>query len=59
MKVGDLVKVKMKYKQSRTGIIVKVQRVGARVATLVVQPIDPGLQIYAGQDDVEVINESR
>ena len=58
MKVGDLVKVKMKYQEARTGIIVKVQRAGCK-SWAWVQPIDPGLQIYAGLDDVEVINESR
>ncbi len=58
MKIGDLVKVKMKYKESRTGLIVKVRRAGLK-SWVYVQPINPGLQIYASASDVEVINESR
>ena len=58
MKVGDLVKVKMKYKELRTGVIVKVQRAGLK-SWAWIQPTGPGLQIYAGQQDIEVISASR
>ena len=58
MKVGDLVKVKMKHKESRTGVVVKVQRVGLK-SWAWVQPTGPGLQIYADQQDMEVISASR
>ncbi len=58
MKIGDLVKVKMKYQEARTGIIVNVQRVGLK-SWAWVQPTGPGLQIYADQQDMEVISASR
>ena len=64
MNVGDLVKVKKKrgpyWRQGRTvlGLVVEVKKDWDN-CVVIVQPVNPGLQVYANPVDVEVISESR
>ena len=58
MQVGDLVKVKLKRREDTLGLVVEVKQ-DDHNCILVVQPINPGLQVFANPVDVEVISESR
>ena len=58
MKVGDLVKVKLKRREDTLGLVVEVNRDKFN-CIVVVQPINPGLQVFANPVNVEVISESR
>ena len=58
MRVGDLVKVNLKRRVPTLGLVVEVKQ-DDHNCILVVQPINPGLQVYANPLDVEVISESR
>ena len=64
MRVGDLVKVKKKretyWRRGRTvlGLVVEVKQDDSN-CVIIVQPVNPGLQVYANPVDVEVISESR
>jgi len=64
MQVGDLVKVKKKreshHGQGRTvlGLVVEVKQDDSN-CIVIVQPVNPGLQVYANPVDIEVISESR
>jgi outer membrane lipoprotein SlyB len=58
MKVGDLVKVKRKYREDTLGLVLEVKQ-DDNNRVIIVQPVNPGLQVYANPVDVEVINASR
>ena len=64
MQVGDLVKVKTKREthrgQGRTvlGLVVEVVQDDYN-CIIIVQPVNPGLQLFAHPVDVEVISASR
>ena len=58
MQVGDLVKVKLKRREDALGLVVEVKQDDSN-CIIVVQPVNPGLQVYANPVDVEVISESR
>lgn len=64
MRVGDLVKVKKRRETHRgqgctvLGLVVEVKR-DDRNCIIIIQPVNPGLQVYANPVDVEVISESR
>ncbi len=58
MKVGDLVKVNLKRRVPTLGLVVEVKRDKFN-CVVVVQPVNPGLQVFANPVDVEVISESR
>ena len=62
MKVGDLVKVKKKLARGQVGrvlgLVVEVKEDDSN-CIIIVQPVNPGLQVYANPVDVEVISESR
>ena len=64
MQVGDLVKVKTKREthrgQGRTvlGLVVEVVSDECN-CVIIVQPVNPGFQVYANPIDVEVLSESR
>lgn len=55
MKVGDLVKVKRKHRDDSLGVIVEVKK-DDHNRVLIVQPLNPGLQVYANPLDVEVLS---
>ena len=55
MKVGDLVKVKRKYREDSLGVVVEVKSDESN-RMLIVQPLNPGLQVYANPIDVEVVS---
>ena len=61
MKVGDLVKVKLKRREDTLGLVVKVVSDECN-CVIIVNPVgrgNPGFQVYANPVDVEVISESR
>tara|TARA_Y100001938_G_C8032144_1_gene401226 strand:- start:82 stop:258 length:177 start_codon:yes stop_codon:yes gene_type:complete len=58
MRVGDLVKVKLKRREDTLGLVVEVKQDDSN-RIIIVQPVNPGLQVYANPVDVEVISESR
>ena len=58
MQVGDLVKVKLKRREDTLGLVVEVKKDDCN-CIIIVQPVNPGLQVYANPVDVEVISESR
>ncbi len=58
MQVGDLVKVKLKRREDTLGLVVEVKQDDCN-CIIIVQPVNPGLQVYANPVDVEVISESR
>mgnify|MGYP004066877487 CR=1 FL=1 len=58
MQVGDLVKVKRKYREDTLGLVLEVKQDECN-RIIIVQPVNPGLQVYANPVDVEVISESR
>ena len=58
MKVGDLVKVRTKYRGTHLGVIIRIARDEHNVA-MVVEPVDGTRQMYPHHSDVEVINASR
>jgi hypothetical protein len=58
MKVGDLVKVRTKYRGTQLGVIIRMARDGHAVGILV-QPVDGSRQMYPHHSDVEVISASR
>ena len=62
MNVGDLVKVKKKLARGQVGrvlgLVVEVKKDWSN-CVVIVQPVKPGLQVYANPVDVEVISESR
>jgi hypothetical protein len=58
MKVGDLVKVRTKYRGTQLGVIIRITRDDHAVGILV-QPVDGSRQMYPHHSDVEVISASR
>ena len=56
MQVGDLVKVKRKYREDTLGLVLEVKQ-DDNNRVIIVQPVNPGLQVYANPVDVEVISE--
>ena len=58
MQVGDLVKVNMKHREDTLGLVVEVKQDDCN-RIIIVQPVNPGLQVFANPVDVEVISESR
>ena len=58
MQVGDLVKVKRKYREDTLGLVVEVKK-DWNNCVVIVQPVKPGLQVYANPVDVEVVSASR
>ena len=56
MQVGDLVKVKRKYREDTLGLVLGVKQ-DDNNRVIIVQPVNPGLQVYANPVDVEVISE--
>jgi hypothetical protein len=56
MKVGDLVKVKRKYREDTLGLVLGVKQ-DDNNRVIIVQPVNPGLQVYANPVDVEVVSE--
>jgi len=56
MKVGDLVKVKRKYREDTLGLVLGVKQ-DDNNRVIIVQPVNPGLQIWANPVDVEVVSE--
>lgn len=58
MQVGDLVKVKLKRREDTLGLVVEVKQDDCN-CIIIVQPVNPGLQVYANPVDVEVISEGR
>jgi len=54
MKVGDLVKVKTRFYGTKIGVIIKHGMDG-----YFIQPADHPRMIIAGEEDCEVISESR
>jgi len=55
MKVGDLVKVRTKYRGTHLGVIIQIARDEHNVA-MVVEPLNGSRQMYPHHSDVEVIN---
>ena len=58
MKVGDLVKVRTKYRGTHLGVIIRIARDEHNVA-MVVEPVNGSRQMYPHHSDVEVLSESR
>ena len=58
MKVGDLVKVRTKYRGTQLGVIIRITR-ERHIVAMVVQPVNGSRQIYSHHSDVEVISASR
>ena len=58
MQVGDLVKVNLKRRVPTLGLVVEVIADDCN-CVVIVQPVNPGLQVYANPVDIEVISESR
>ena len=58
MRVGDLVKVKLKRREDTLGLVVEVKQDDSN-CIIIVQPVNPGLQVYANPLDVEVVSASR
>ena len=62
MQVGDLVKVKKKLARGQVGrvlgLVVEVKKDWDN-CVVIVQPVKPGLQIYANPVDIEVVSASR
>ena len=58
MNVGDLVKVNMKHREAALGLVVEVVSDECN-CVIIVQPVNPGFQVYANPIDVEVLSESR
>jgi len=56
MQVGDLVKVKRKYREDTLGLVLEVKQ-DDNNRVIIVQPVNPGLQVWANPVDVEVISE--
>jgi outer membrane lipoprotein SlyB len=56
VQVGDLVKVKRKYREDTLGLVLEVKQ-DDNNRVIIVQPVNPGLQVYANPVDVEVISE--
>ncbi len=61
MRVGDLVKVKVKYNRAKIGLVVEVATYNGSGAVYgyMVKPVDGSRPIIAEPQDMEVINESR
>jgi hypothetical protein len=55
MKVGDLVKVRTKYRGTHLGVIIQIARDEHNVA-MVVEPLNGSRQMYPHHSDVEVIS---
>ncbi len=58
MKVGDLVKVRTKYRGDKIGVIIDIHRDDCNFA-LTVLPMDGSRQMYPHPTDVEVVSGSR
>ncbi len=58
MRVGDLVKVKLKRREDTLGLVVEVKQDDSN-CIIIVQPVNPGLQVYANPLDVEMVSASR
>jgi hypothetical protein len=61
VRVGDLVKVKVKYNRAKIGLVVEVATYNGSGAVYgyMVKPVDGSRPIIAEPQDMEVINESR
>ncbi len=61
MRVGDLVKVKVKYNRAKIGLVVEVATYNGSGAVYgyMVKPIDGTRPIIAEPQDMEIVNESR
>ena len=58
MQAGELVKVKRKHREDTLGLVLEVKQDECN-CVIIIQPVNPGLQVYANPVDVEVISESR
>jgi hypothetical protein len=61
VRVGDLVKVKVKYNRAKIGLVVEVATYNGSGAVYgyMVKPIDGTRPIIAEPQDMEIVNESR
>ncbi len=61
MRVGDLVKVKVKYNRAKIGLVVEVATYNGSGAVYgyMVKPVDGSRPIIAEPQDMEIVNESR